>query len=156
MLFRSVSQSRYTITGTTVTGATANATIADADTAGYDATARAGFNAETLQRGAESVRFTLENDAVSIEELMQNLPTENVNYYFNLPFLSVELSNKINEFASKSKANIFIQNDPIGQLVKDGNWFENLEKDFEKLNTIASKTTVPFLTISSGIYQNDS
>ena len=27
---------------------------------------------ETSQRGAESVRFTLENDAVSIEELMQN------------------------------------------------------------------------------------
>lgn len=109
---------------------------------------------ETLQRGAESVRFTLENDAVSIEELMQNLPLENVNYYFHLHFLSVEFSNKINEFASKSKANIFIQNDSIGQLVKDGNWFENLEKDFEKLNAIASKTAIPFLTISSGIYQN--
>lgn len=109
---------------------------------------------ETLQRGAESVRFTLENDAVSIDELMQNLPLENVNYYFSLPFLSVEFSNKINEFASKNKANIFIQNDPIGQLAKDGNWFENLEKDFEKLNTITSKSTVPFLTISSGIYQN--
>ena len=109
---------------------------------------------ETLQRGAESIRFTLENDAVSIEELMQNLPIENVNYYFNLPFLSLEFSNKINDFASKNKANIFIQNDPIGQLVKDGNWFENLEKDFEKLSTIASKTIVPFLTISSGIYQN--
>ena len=109
---------------------------------------------ETLQRGAESIRFTLENDAVSIEELMQNLPLENVNYYFNLPFLSVEFSNKINEFASKNKANIFIQNDPIGQLAKDGNWFENLEKDFEKLNAIASKTAIPFLTISSGIYQN--
>ena len=64
---------------------------------------------ETLQRGAESVRSTLENDAVSIEELMQNLPIENVNYYFNLPFLSVEFSNKINDFASKNKANIFIQ-----------------------------------------------
>lgn len=109
---------------------------------------------ETLQRGAESVRFTLENDLVSVEELMQNLPIENVNYYFNLPFLSVEFSNKINEFASKNNANIFIQNDPIGQLSKNGNWFENLEKDFEKLNTIASKTIVPFLTISSGIYQN--
>ena len=109
---------------------------------------------ETLQRGAESIRFTLENDAFSIEELMQNLPLENVNYYFNLPFLSLEFSNKINDFASKNKANIFIQNDPIGQLVKDGNWFENLEKDFEKLSTIASKTIVPFLTISSGIYQN--
>lgn len=109
---------------------------------------------ETLQRGAESIRFTLESDLVSVEELMQHLPLENVNYYFNLPFLSVELSSKINEFALKIKANIFIQNDPIGQLIQDGNWFENIEKDFEKLNTIASKTTIPFLTISSGIYQN--
>ena len=119
---------------------------------------------ETLQRGAESVRFTLENDTVSIEELMQNLPLENVNYYFHLPFLSVEFSNKINDFASKNKANFFIQNDPIGQLAKDGNWFENLEKDFEKLNIIAKNShplegcptggVASFLTISSGIYQN--
>ena len=119
---------------------------------------------ETLQRGAESVRFTLENDAISVEELMQNLPLENVNYYFNLPFLSVEFTNKINDFASKNKANIFIQNDPIGQLGKDGNWFENLEKDFEKLNIIAKNShplegcptggVASFLTISSGIYQN--
>jgi methylmalonyl-CoA mutase len=119
---------------------------------------------ETLQRGAESVRFTLENDTISIEELMQNLPLENVNYYFNLPFLSVEFSNKINDFASKNKATIFIQNDPIGQLAKDGNWFENLEKDFEKLNIIAKNShplegcptggVASFLSISSGIYQN--
>lgn len=109
---------------------------------------------ETLQRGAESVRFTIESELISIEELMQNLPLGNVNYYFNLPFLSVEFSNKINDFASKNKATIFIQIDPIGQLIKDGNWFENLEKDFEKLNTIASKTTVPFINISSGMYQN--
>ncbi|HOD11401.1 MAG TPA: methylmalonyl-CoA mutase family protein, partial [Flavobacterium sp.] len=40
------------------------------------------------------------------------------------------------------------------QLCKDGNWFENLENDFEKLITITSKTTIPFLSISSGIYQN--
>ncbi len=109
---------------------------------------------ETLQRGAESVRFTIESESISIEELMQNLPLGNVNYYFNLPFLSVEFSNKINDFASKNNTHFFIQVDPIGQLAKDGNWFENLEKDFEKLNTIASKITVPFLTISSVIYQN--
>ena len=109
---------------------------------------------ETLQRGAESVRFTIESESISIEELMQNLPLENVNYYFNLPFLSVEFLNKINDFASKNKATIFTQIDPIGQLIKDGNCFENLEKDFEKLNTIAPKTTVPFINISSGIYQN--
>lgn len=119
---------------------------------------------ETLQRGAESIRFTIESESISIEELMQNLPLENVNYYFNLPFLSIEFSNKINDFASKNKATIFIQIDPIGQLIKDGNWFENLEKDFEKLNTIAKNShplegcptggVASFLTISSGMYQN--
>ena len=109
---------------------------------------------ETLQRGAESVRFTIESESISIEELMQNLPLGNVNYYFNLPFLSVEFVRKIEEFSTKNNTHFFIQVDPIGQLAKDGNWFENLEKDFEKLNTIASKITVPFLTISSVIYQN--
>lgn len=109
---------------------------------------------ETLQRGAESIRFTIENNTISIEELMRNLPTENVNYYFNIPFLPVEFVRKIEEFSTKNNTHFFIQVDPIGQLAKEGNWFENLEKDFEKLNTIASKTSVPFLTISSGIYQN--
>jgi methylmalonyl-CoA mutase len=109
---------------------------------------------DTLNRGAESIRFTIENDTVDLEGLMQNLPLINTRYFFYLPFLSIDFVNKINDFTAKHNANIAIQIDPIGQLVKDGNWFENLEKDFEKLNQIASKTTIPFLTISSGIYQN--
>ncbi|WP_445712880.1 methylmalonyl-CoA mutase subunit beta [Flavobacterium sp.] len=109
---------------------------------------------DTLKRGAESIRFTIENETFSIDDLMQNLPLEKVIYYFNLPFLSIDFVSKINDFASKNKANISIQIDPIGQLAKDGNWFENLEKDFDKLNNIATKTAIPFLTISSGIYQN--
>lgn len=109
---------------------------------------------DSLNRGAESIRFTLENETVSIEDLMQNLPLENVSYFFYLPFLSIDCVTKINAFADKNKANCFIQIDPIGQLVKDGNWFENLDKDFEKASTISAKTTIPFLNISAGIYQN--
>ena len=45
---------------------------------------------DTLQRGAESISFTIENETSSIEELMHNLPLENTTYYFNLPFLSVD------------------------------------------------------------------
>lgn len=107
-----------------------------------------------LNRGAESIRFTIENEKVSIEELMQNLPIEKTQYFFYLPFLSIDFVNKISAFTTKSKANIVIQIDPIGQLCKDGNWFQNLEKDFEKLNYISEKTNNPFLTITSGIYQN--
>ena len=109
---------------------------------------------DTLQRGAESIRFTFENDSVSMEQLMQNLPLQNITYYFHLPFLSIDLVTTIDTFATKNNATVYTLIDPIGHLEKEGNWFENLEKDFEKLNAIASKTSIPFLTISSGIYQN--
>lgn len=109
---------------------------------------------DTLNRGAESIRFTIENESVILADLMQNLPLENTTYFFYLQFLSIDLVNNINEFASKNNAKFNIQLDPIGQLTKDGNWFGNLEKDFEKLNAISNKTSVPFITIQSGIYQN--
>lgn len=108
---------------------------------------------DTLQRGAESVRFTIENENCSIEELMHNLPLEKITYYFNLPFLSVDYATKLNAFSSKNNANFILLIDPIGQLCHDGNWFENLDSDVEKLNALAKNST-SFLKISSGIYQN--
>ena len=109
---------------------------------------------DTLNRGAENIRFTIENENVNLADLMQNLPLENTTYFYYLPFLSIDFVNQINEFAAKNNAKCYIQLDPIGQLTKDGNWFGNLEKDFEKLNAISNKTSVPFITIQSGIYQN--
>lgn len=109
---------------------------------------------DTLNRGADSIRFTIEKDTVSIEDLMQNLPLGKTQYFFYLPFLSIDFVNKINAFATSNQTKCHIQIDPIGQLVKDGNWFDNLDKDFEKLNTISNKISTPFLTINSGIYQN--
>ncbi len=107
---------------------------------------------DSLKRGAESIRFTIENETISLENLLKNLSFENVSYYFNLKFLSVEFFNKINDFSSKNKANFSIQIDPIGQLTKDGNWFKNIESDFKLLNQVKSKTS--FLSIQTGIYQN--
>jgi methylmalonyl-CoA mutase len=109
---------------------------------------------DTLNRGSERIRFTIENENVNLDDLMRNLPLENTTYFFYLPFLSIDFVNQINEFAAKNNAKCYIQLDPIGQLTKDGNWFGNLEKDFEKLNAISNKTSVPFITIQSGIYQN--
>ncbi|MEZ4852661.1 methylmalonyl-CoA mutase subunit beta [Flavobacterium sp.] len=109
---------------------------------------------DILNRGAESIRFTIENDTVSIEELMQNLPLENVNYSFYLPFIANDFLQKIENFASQNKAHFSIQIDPIGHLVKTGNWFKNLEHDFENLNNIEKKSTIPFLSINTTTYQN--
>ncbi len=109
---------------------------------------------DTLNRGAEIIRFTLENDSIAIEELMQNLPLENKTYYFNLPFLSKEYCASIQEYAIKNKFNFVILIDPIGQLAKDGNWFNSFEKDFENLQTITSNSSIPVIKIDGGLYQN--
>ncbi len=109
---------------------------------------------DALNRGAESIRFTFENENTAIESLMANLPLEATQYFFYLPFLSIDCVNNINTFASKNKAKIIIELDPVGQLVKDGNWFENLDKDFEKLNAVSAKASIPFISINAGTYQN--
>ena len=74
---------------------------------------------ESLSRGAESIRFTIENENVDVANLMQNLPLRNVSYFFNLPFLSIDFVTKVNAFAVKNNAKCFIQPDPIGQLTRD-------------------------------------
>ena len=109
---------------------------------------------DSLNRGAESIRFTIESETISIADLMQNLPLEKVTYSFYLPFLSIDFVTKLNNFSAKHKVHFIIQLDPIAQLCKDGNWFENLEKDFEILNQIAKNFSSPFLNINSEIYQN--
>ncbi len=108
----------------------------------------------TLNRGAESIRFTIANESISIEELMQNLPLKETTYYFYLPFLSIDFAAKISDYATKHQAKFTLLIDPIGQLAKEGNWFENLEKDIEKLDTIAAASAVNFLSINAGMYQN--
>lgn len=109
---------------------------------------------DSIKRGAESIRFTLENDSISLEKLLKNLPFENISYFFNLNFISLDFIKKLSNFSSKNNATFIIQLDPIGQLAKAGNWFKNLENDFNELNQIASITNLPFVTVKSGLYQN--
>ena len=109
---------------------------------------------ESLQRGAESIHFTIESDKIDITKLMSNLPLGNVIYYINLPFLSPEYVKILNDFAAANSYNFIIQVDPVGQLCKDGNWHENLNSDFQKLNEISKNSSLPFLKIQSEIYQN--
>ena len=64
---------------------------------------------ESLQRGAESILFTIESDKIDIAKLMTNLPLENVVYYFNLPFISTEYVKLLNNFATTNSCNFIIQ-----------------------------------------------
>ncbi|WP_333695963.1 methylmalonyl-CoA mutase subunit beta [Flavobacterium sp.] len=108
---------------------------------------------DSLNRGAESIRFTIENEAISLDELMENLPKENVTYYFNLLFLSAEFVKKVASFSSQNQFEIVILQDTVGQLAKDGNWFVSLDKDFSEMKII-SGLNFPFLSCKLEVYQN--
>lgn len=108
---------------------------------------------DSLQRGAESIRFTIEKNDVSLEDLMENLPKKNITYYYNLLFLSAEFVKKAAAFAKQNQFKIIILQDAVGQLAKDGNWFTSLEKDFNELQFL-SDLKIPFLSCKTDLYQN--
>ena len=110
----------------------------------------------TLSRGAESLRFTIENDSIDVVRLLDKLPLNNVTVYFNLSFISIDFVKKIDDFATKNNTIIFCNLDPIGQLAQDGNWFTTKEKNnFETLNLLSKQTkSVSLLSINAALYQN--
>ncbi|MEW5676196.1 methylmalonyl-CoA mutase subunit beta [Flavobacterium enshiense] len=109
---------------------------------------------ETLNRGAESIRFTLENDQVDIEKLLNSVPS-GVIVYLYFEFLNIDFIKKIDGIAAKRSAVIFVEVDPIGQLAKDGNLFINVDADFTVLNELEKQcSNINFLSIDSALYQN--
>lgn len=110
---------------------------------------------ETLSRGAESIRFTIENESADINKLLTSLPLATTPIYIAMHFLSEDFIKKIDEIAAKHSANIFVLVDPIGQFAKDGNLFSNVEGDFAALNNLVkSCNNIQFLSINSALYQN--
>ncbi|MEN9488610.1 MAG: hypothetical protein RL494_875 [Bacteroidota bacterium] len=111
---------------------------------------------DSIARGAESVRFTIENEDLDITKLLSEIAIDKIPVYLNLKFLSVNFIKKVNEIALSKNAIIHCLVDPIHQLASDGNWFETETKDnFEALNAISNNCkNVTFININATLYQN--
>ncbi|MBA4317415.1 MAG: methylmalonyl-CoA mutase [Flavobacterium sp.] len=111
---------------------------------------------DSINRGAESIRFTIEEENTDVAKLLETLPLEKLEIYFNLTFLSIDFVKKIDTIAKEKKAKIYCNLDPIGQLAKDGNWFTTKEKtNFETLNILSKETSyASLISIDGGVYQN--
>lgn len=109
---------------------------------------------DVLNRGAESIRFTIKEDAIDFEALMHELPLGKKTYYIHLDFLSLEFIQKIEAFSKENNAVIYLQVDPLHQLLKDGNWFQNLETDFKIINQIKDLNFTSSISVQASIYQN--
>lgn len=108
---------------------------------------------ETLNRGAESIYFTIENPEIDLNVLFDGLP-QNITYYLKPLFLSEAFAVAVNTFSKANHYTIHLLQDPIHQLAADGNWFTNLDSDLSVLNVINTKSEIPFLSINLGLYQN--
>ncbi|WP_348825543.1 methylmalonyl-CoA mutase subunit beta [Flavobacterium aestuarii] len=111
---------------------------------------------DTINRGAESLRFTIPSDNINIEKLLEKLPLENITVYFHFQFVSIDFVKRIDSIAKEKKAVFFCLLDPIGQLAKDGNWYPAQQKNnFDTLNILSKETSsLSFISINSGLYQN--
>ena len=110
----------------------------------------------SISRGAESLRFTIQDETIDIQKLLNAVDQENIFIYLNLNFLSTDFIKKINKIAQTKNQIIYCNLDPIGYLARDGNWFSTPEKNnFETLNLISNQNSnLSFLSIDCGLYQN--
>jgi methylmalonyl-CoA mutase len=111
---------------------------------------------ESIARGAESIRFSIEDEKTDVVKLLNGILLDKISVYFHLTFLSIDFVKKIEAVAKEKKATIYCNLDPIGQLAKEGNWFTTSEKDnFGTLNLLSnSVTNSSILSINGGLYQN--
>ena len=110
----------------------------------------------TIERGAESLRFTIEDEKIDIQKLLENLPLENRIVYFNLKFISIDFVNKLDTISIQKEATFYCNLDPIGHFAREGNWFTTSDKNnFETIEKIAKATTnLSLLSVDLSLYQN--
>ena len=111
---------------------------------------------DSLARGAESIRFTIEDETIAVEKLLEKLPLESTPIFFHLNFISIDFVQKIESIATKRKATIYCNLDPIGHLAKEGNWFTTSEKNnFETLNNLVKRgNALSLISVNGALYQN--
>tara|TARA_R110000868_G_scaffold91140_3_gene252843 strand:+ start:4723 stop:6093 length:1371 start_codon:yes stop_codon:yes gene_type:complete len=109
---------------------------------------------KALSKGAESIVFTIPSEDTEIETLLKNINLKTTILYFDFQFLSPTYIKKLNSLNEEGNAGFFLNFDCIGQLCKTGNWFFNLEKDFQLVNEILKENKNITLSINASIYQN--
>jgi methylmalonyl-CoA mutase len=106
---------------------------------------------EATSKGAESIKFIIPSEEVSIAQLLANIDVSKIGLYFELQFLSSEYTKKINDY-TKQNPLVYITTDIIGNLASSGNWFTNLKDDHKQFETIIASTKT--FSVNVSLYQN--
>ena len=113
---------------------------------------------DVLNRGAESIIFTIPAEKIKIDILLSNIDLKSTFLYFNFQFLSADYIKQLRYYVGNQQANIFLNIDIIGNLAKTGNWFYGIEEDHDVLNTIVNENishpSITTLSVDTALFQN--
>lgn len=105
-----------------------------------------------IKKGITAILFKA-TQAFNTLEVFKNLLKINIEFHFDLNFLS---ENFINELYNTLQAETFYLNiDPIGNLTKTGNWFKTSNNNFSLLESFIKNNPKTFiLSVDAITYQN--
>lgn len=107
----------------------------------------------SLQKGTETLYFTVPHSGIDLTQLLVALPQQPV-YFFRFAFLDEVYLKKISHWAAQQAYTIHLLVDPIHQLVTDGNWFHNVNQDLTILESLLHTQQAVQLVIDAKVYQN--
>ena len=109
-----------------------------------------------INGGVESLKFIINNPKISIPKLFHKIDIKTIPIYISTNFLDSNFLKKFKSKNFKTKNSIFILNDPIGHLAKNGNWFINRIIDNKVISdSLASINHLNgLISVDTGLYQN--
>ena len=89
-----------------------------------------------IKKGFTALKFEA-TKPFNIEILFSDLLNNDIEFHFQLRFLSEEFTNKLAQFLKNET--VFINIDIIGNLAKTGNWYTSLNVDFKSIENLIQK-----------------
>src|SRR5690606_33456593 len=114
---------------------------------------------KALENGSDSLYLIMASQDVDLKAVFDQIPLQGLQLEFQCEFLSADFVDKVILFFSDKQAKLHFHLDIIGQFAREGNWFQNQEKDFEQLSQIQNKiqghkNVESSIAIDAGLYQN--
>ncbi|MEW2921574.1 methylmalonyl-CoA mutase subunit beta [Muricauda sp. ANG21] len=113
---------------------------------------------EILEKGVESLVFTVPNETIDFATLLKGIDLEDTPIHFNFQFLAAGPIKKLMTYLGDNAVQVYLNIDIIGNLARSGNWFHSLDKDhaiLEEIQSVTSKKTgIKAIRVDLSLYQN--
>lgn len=108
---------------------------------------------DVINRGAEAIRFIIDRPDIDIQNLLTISELKNVPVFITINFIDDVFIKKTITTASSLSLNLRLQLDPIGHLIKEGNFYFDAKQDFDSISEFISTEYFP-ITVTLSNFQN--